>query len=142
MLRLTSVNCIVGPIVLKECGPPLERRLREYMAAGTLREVLAGEVPLGPFTAMLERYRLGDGETECLTVALTIECLVATDDRAARRAVIQEFGESRLTGSLGLLRIGVRESLITSSDAMNFYQAMRRLGAFLPEIELSFFDDA
>lgn len=84
------------------------------------------------FIALLEKYRLGDGETECLAFALSSTDVICCDDGRARRVMTQEIGTGRVTGSLGLLISIAADGLLAVDAAVDAYQTMIDTGGFLP----------
>jgi predicted nucleic acid-binding protein len=137
VLTISDLTLGVGPIVRRECG---HHALEAMIASGRCRALDDSALPAGRFLALLARYRLGDGETECLLFGETHKGLiVVTDDGAARKAVVDLLGSGRLTGSLGLLRRAVVDGLIGPADAMGRYERMKASGGFLPDINEQFF---
>ena len=139
VLSLEEYQFQIGPIVLKECGSGCQATLDQHMRGGRLSLVPIEAIPTALFLHLLQRYRLGDGETECLVICEALGCSIATDDMAARRAATALYGATRLTGTLGLLRAAVALGRLTSSAAMEFYNIARRRGAFLPDVDAGFF---
>lgn len=139
VLRLDSHRFAIGPMVLRECGLH-EAQLQTFVAAGLLTVVNDDLVSANQFLVLLERYGLGDGETECLAVAALTGASMCCDDAAARRAATDLVGSHRLSGSLGLLREAVRQGRLSSDRAFAAYEQMRAKGGFLPEATKEFFD--
>ena len=139
ILLIEGYDFYLGPIVEGECRPGCGTALDGHIAAKRLTRVPVADVPATLFLDLLQRYRLGDGETECLTVCGGLDYLIATDDMAARRAATELYGAEKLTGSVGLLRIAVTRGLLTPSAAMGYYNRGRRAGAFLPDIGEDYF---
>lgn len=138
VLGLSTRAFLIGPLVLSECAgdrPRFEELIENGILELSDEERISGKL----YVAFLERYRLGAGETECLTIAKDCECAVASDDRAARRAIAKEIGKEKLTGSIGLLKEAVSSGSMTPLEAMACYEQMRAHGAFLPDIELQYF---
>jgi len=48
--------------------------------------------------------------------------------------IARVLGESRLTGSIGLLREAVKAGLLTQAEAFAAYRLMRERGGFLPAV--------
>ena len=136
VLSIPELSLGVGPIVRRECG---DAALEAALASGKLQTLDDSTIPAGRFLALLARYRLGDGETECLAIAETQRLIMVTDDSAARQAAQELLGAAKLTGSLGLFRRAVIAGLITAEDAMRRYEVMKAKGGFLPDIDLRFF---
>lgn len=139
MLELEIYDFLVGQIVLRECGASTERRVRDHAESGRIAVLAGNVIPYAVYVDLLGRFQLGDGETECLAAGKTIGCMIATDDRKARHAVVELLGADYLTGTLGLLRDAVSAGLIGSEDAVVFHETMKRLGSFLPAVDDSFF---
>ena len=58
----------------------------------------------------------------------------------ARRRATELLGADRVSGTLGLLKEAVAESLMTKTAAFAAYEQMRAAGGFLPQISIGFFD--
>jgi predicted nucleic acid-binding protein len=122
-----------GPQVRGECrsiASVLDQALRESRV-----ELLDdGVLPASRFFELLEKYELGAGETECLAFASMQPLLVCSDDRRARNMAVQELGEGRVIGTLGLLIRATELSVLAPDAAIAAYELMRRLGGFLPDL--------
>jgi len=141
VLDLTSSGFVfqMGTIVRGECGdltPYLDQETRK----GRLAILLGKTVTPTQFADILNRYELGLGETECIVHAEQRALIVCTDDKAARRATKMHLGETRVLGSLRLIRACVCSGNITSVQAYVGYELMKSPGAFLPDIPASYFD--
>ncbi len=99
-------------------------------------------LPASLFLSLLERYQLGDGETECLAFASQGDDIVCCDDRRARTMITRELGPGRVTGTLGILVRMIHHGLIANQLALATYEQMRRRGGFLPEVRLQDMDEA
>ena len=99
-------------------------------------------LPASLFLSLLERYQLGEGETECLAFACQGDDIVCCDDRRARAMITRELGEGRVTGTLGILIRMIHHGLIESQSAIAAYEQMRRQGGFLPEVSVQDLDKA
>lgn len=141
VLGLTSLSYVfhMGVIVKGECGD-LSGVLNLYVTDGRLILLPDQTLLLSEFTAVLEEYDLGAGETECIALARQQGLTVCTDDKAARRAATSYLGANRVLGSLALIRECVRSGRLSPSDAIIGYRTMRLCGAFLPDLEASYFD--
>ncbi len=140
ILDLPSARFLVGTIGVRECGPVLEARLRDYERAGKIREATNSEVPVALVLTLLERHRLGDGETECIAIAEQLGAGVAIDDHVAANAVAQELGALRVTGTVELLRMAVRGGTMPAQVARVAYACIKSIGAFVRDVQTSFFD--
>jgi predicted nucleic acid-binding protein len=91
------------------------------------------------YLALLEAHRLGAGETECIAVAAAENYAVCCDDRRAREAAAGAIGESRVVGSLRILKWCVECFVIDCGAAFTAFQTMRKKGGFIPEVPQSYF---
>lgn len=78
--------------------------------------------------------RLGLGERTCLAVAIHRGCIVATDDKPARRAA-QHYGIP-LMGTIGILRTCVKHGLVADSEAQMLLEKMIAAGYYSPVLKL------
>ena len=67
---------------------------------------------------------LADGEISCIVYAVESNCAIATDDRAARKAITNIYRHTKLTGTVGLLEELVQEGLITGQYARELLEEM------------------
>jgi predicted nucleic acid-binding protein len=91
-------------------------------------------MPPSSFGQLLDKFSLGLGETECIAFSLQDQFVTSCDDAVARRVIAAEFGAKRLTGTLGLLVLAVRDKIVTEDHAFECYRQMRALGGFLPSL--------
>ena len=96
--------------------------------------LIQSDVTLSEFILLKERYKLGDGETECIAICKKKNYCIATDDRKARASAINELGQTKVVGSLYLLREAVRTNIFSCTDAVNAYNCMKQKGGFLPDV--------
>ena len=131
-------------MVLQECAGSEEVviELEAAVSDGRIGLIDDTQISGGLFLELLDRYRLGQGETECLALAVGSEAVVCTDDRKARLAVISETAVDRVIGSLRLLRDAVSAGVLTEADAWESYERMKRAGAFFPDVSANFFGSA
>jgi predicted nucleic acid-binding protein len=101
--------------------------------------LLESDITLSEFTQLKKRYDLGNGETECIALCKKHGYYVATDDWKARNAAAIELGDSKVIGSLFLLRETVRKKIISCSTAKQSYLLMKQRGGFLPKIDEEYF---
>lgn len=73
---------------------------------------------------------LGSGEASCIATGRLRNLVVATDDRAARRAAL-ELGV-RVTGTLGILVRLAQEQHLPLAEANKLLAQMRQLGYYSP----------
>ena len=143
VLSLPDREWFVGPLVVGECAPrnPISDILTAAILAGNVNLLDDSESSGGAFLNLLERFDLGNGETECLTFAAFSDFTVCCDDRKARSAMLAELGPDRVTGSLGLLKDAVKQELASVEEAYEAYIRMKGAGGFLPNIGQQFFAD-
>lgn len=129
----------MGVIVRGECGG-LASYLEEQNGNGRLVFLPSRAIAARDLADILNRYELGLGESECIVHAERRSLIVCSDDKAARKAVEAHLGYGRVVGSVKLIRECVVAGTITSTDAYARYELMRSRGAFLPDIDSSYFD--
>jgi predicted nucleic acid-binding protein len=129
----------MGTIVRGECGD-LTPYLDEQAKSGRIIILPGKNISPMQFADILNRYELGLGETECIVHAEQRALTVCTDDKAARKAVKTHLGETRVLGSVRLLRECVCAGMVTSDQAYISYELTKSRGAFLPDIPASYFE--
>jgi len=129
ILALAGHEFFVGSFVEDECGNLVKSRLQQ----GSLNKLPDERLSLHKFVALLDRYDLGYGETECIAFCVSESISLCSDDAKARKAAEIELGAPRVVGTLYLLRECVRSSLLTRAEAVLAYEQMRVRGAFLPD---------
>lgn len=139
VLSLEQCRLAVPPIVLSECNVAAAAQIVAAEAEGRLDFIDDDEVPADRYLELLVEHNLGEGETECLTVAELDEYHICCDDRRARNVATVKFGEGRVIGSLRLLRWCVEETVLSCAAAFAFFEQMRGQGGFLPDVEHEFF---
>lgn len=140
VLRIRDCEFAVGPQVLEECHDQ-QGELADAVERGQLT-VLDDDVISGSaFAALLVEHQLGLGETECLAFAqLDSELAFCSDDKRARAVARTVLGESRVIGSIYLLKECVRQRLLSGTEANGAYAEMRAQGGFLPSLPSDYFD--
>ena len=131
VLKLPQRHFVVSSVVRAE-SKTIAAAIDDAVKAKRLGLVDDSLISVGAFKAARKRLQLDAGETECILAAVAMGCSIGCDDQAARKAIIKELGEARLTGSLGLLQKAVAVGLITRGEAFASYQLMRARGGFLP----------
>ena len=141
ILILPGFKFLVGPTVLQECvgSDEVVDMVRKAVDDGRVGVLDDSQISGALFLSLLERFKLGPGETECLTFAVDSDAVICSDDLKARQVAASEFGEDRVTGSLGLLRDAVRSGVTTAQLAWEAYERMKQEGGFLPDIDRNFF---
>lgn len=129
----------MGPIVYDECTrqacPELDKEIRD----GKISMLDPSALSVSLFEDLLKKYGLGDGETECIAYGKTFEYAICTDDKTARSAAINECGQNRVTGSIGLLKVCSETNRMVCKEAYNSYLMMKNAGGFLPKLDTNFF---
>ncbi|MBN6111408.1 hypothetical protein [Xanthomonas bonasiae] len=139
VLSIEGVEYQVGSLVRDEVSSAAEV-LDLELAKGSLTLADDGLVSYSEFLVAKNDMGLGDGETECILIASAIRSQIACDDGRARKAAIKRLGhESLVTGSLGLMQRACSQGLISPEVAYLAYEEMRKLGGYLPQIDINFF---
>ncbi|WP_437605673.1 hypothetical protein WMF20_31900 [Sorangium sp. So ce834] len=140
VLELGARVWTIGPRVLEECADDCGDALRDAVTVGRVMVLDDEEISASLYLSILATHGLGDGETECITVAsLNATTCIATDDGRARSIAISLFGKKRVTGSLGLLRECVQAGILQTHEAYAAYVLMIQAGGFLPNVREVFF---
>jgi predicted nucleic acid-binding protein len=137
MLRLPGWTFAVCPQVIIECDGQAEEL--KWASANGLARLDDDSVPASLFLELLNEFRLGLGETECLAFAIHEGYSICCDDRKAREVCRLKVGEQRVIGSLGLLRMCVEKRILTREDATTAYELMKSKGGFLPQLLTGYF---
>lgn len=133
VLGLPNCSFAFGSLVHEEI-PTLAGELAQFLSAGMVTRLDDLLLPAAEFLRMKDQYRLGDGETECLIAARSLNATLVADDQAARRVAIGYLGAKRITGTIGLLRICVGRGRVAKVNAYEAYRMMKAHGGFLPEM--------
>jgi len=128
----------IGPAVLGE-SEPLDPVTQTACDAGRITLVGDADVDLAEYSRVAEAG-LGDGETECITLAATNGWHVCSDDGRARKIAGERLGTDRVLGTIRLLMQCVVAGHLTSADAYAAYLRMVQRGAFLPTLAPQAFD--
>jgi predicted nucleic acid-binding protein len=139
VLTIQAHQFYLGPLVYSECGTDFGIKIGEALATNKLALLDDSRANGSVFLDLMEQFRLGEGETECLALSLGTDFGICSDDRKARRVCELRLGRERVTGSLGLLREAVQLGLLTAEEAIRIYIKMKVAGGFLPEIDVTFF---
>ena len=140
LFRLLKRVFVIPPAVAAEFEAGDIAALQEAGKAGRVTILNDADVPGALYLRLLHDWGLGEGETECIAFSAHNDATFASDDRLARRRATELLGTDRVSGTLGLLKEAVAESLMTKTDAFAAYQKMRAAGGFLPQISIDFFD--
>jgi len=139
LCQLEQHDFFVPPMVLGECHGDCAVDLIALRGEGCISFIDDDVVDADQYLALLQQYRLGAGETECMALAATADYNICCDDRRAREATADLIGEQKVVGSLRLLRWCVESLVIDCGAAFTAFQTMRQRGGFLPETPQSFF---
>lgn len=138
VLGLSNVEFHVSSVVRRE-----SRTVADAIdgAVATKRLTLVDDtlVSAAEFEATKLQFNLDDGETECIVAARVLDATVACDDAAARRAIREVLGKTRLSGSAHLLRSAVSSGLLATAGAIEAYALMRARGGYLPILAANYF---
>lgn len=125
---------VVGPLVESE-STTIAQTLAQHFGSGKLVRLRNEDLDAVAFLELIDKYGLGEGETECLAHALvSSDLIVCTDDRKARGVVTALIGQPRLTGTIGLLLRCFRNGAIKTEELLRSHEMMVEAGAFLPKI--------
>lgn len=133
VLDLPNLIGWIGPQVRGECAS-IAARLDALIGSQSIQLLDDETLPASLFISLLGHYRLGPGETECLAFASQGDHVVCCNDRRARSMITRELGSGRVTGTIGLLALGVHHEKLTIEAALGACEQMRRRGGFLPEL--------
>lgn len=133
VVRLPGDSFSASSAVLRECAS-IRDEIIALIAAHHLVLLQGTEISATRYLALKGEHQLGDGETECLTYALASDFTVAIDDRRARAVATSLLGQTRVSGSIGLLRECVTRGVISRCPAYAAITKMRRRGGFLPNM--------
>jgi predicted nucleic acid-binding protein len=139
----TNSVSLVGPQVLAECSS-IKSELDLLIESHELLLMSDEELPAETYFEILEKFRLGPGETECIAFARQYPDIsaISCDDRRARIVCSEVIGESRLTGTIGRLKFAIENNLLSIGDATNAYQNMVLSGGFLPKLNPFLFSNS
>lgn len=125
---------VVGPLVELE-STTIAQILAQHFSSGKLVRLRNEDLDAAAFLDLVDKYGLGEGETECLAHALvSSDLIVCTDDRKARGIVTALLGRPRLTGTIGLLLRCFRNGGIKAEELRRSHEMMVEAGAFLPKL--------
>lgn len=142
LIRSMSGRCAVGLLVEQHemlrwpKGTSREGEafsFRPFIESGSLELAVMTPAEMSLFHETKSKYHLGDGETEAVVIALSRRWTVATDDGPARKRFTAHNPPVDLSGTIGLLRVLVREAVIAKADATGMLELMRRRGGRLPD---------
>lgn len=71
---------------------------------------------------------LADGEISCIIYGRKTNCAIATDDKLARKAIMELCDPEKLTGTIGLLQDMIQDGLITRHYARELLEEMIEKG--------------
>lgn len=137
--QLQEFTLLYSSEVQEEVGEVLVENFRQLL--GTRSVCFSKQTPAFATTVRIAReYRLGIGESDTIALADELAAQVLSDDRRARRVAKRLLGPTRVSGSIGVLKSLVKNRLLTDVAAHAAYSRMLEGGAFLPTLEVGFFD--
>lgn len=138
VLATTNTRFLISSAVRRE-SKSIAHAVDAAVASGQLGLVDDNLIPVSLFQRMQTALKLGEGETECLIAAASLNCGLACDDGAAREAAAKDLGPDRVIGSLRLLQMACRAGTLSASQAENGYRLMIARGGFLPPLPKGYF---
>lgn len=137
---INRCSFFVPPLVMGECDGQCAEALLSLREHGCLDFIDDTSVDADNYIELLDRLRLGAGETECIAVATTShDIAICCDDLRARNKATDVLGADRVIGSMRLLRWCVEDTILKCDEAYKAFNVMREKGGFLPDITQSFF---
>lgn len=136
---LAGIEWWLPPSVVDESGPTCAAVTLELHERGMINFLDDHEVDAERFLMLLDRHRLGAGETECVAIASDGDHHVCCDDRRARAMAAQIIGAERVFGTIRVLRWCVEQRRIDCTEARRLLRAMRDSGGFLPDTPQTYF---
>ena len=138
VVALEQVSFFMGPIALGECER--DREILQTLIDGRKLTLLDDrDISASLYIQLLQKFGLGEGETECLAACASGDFHMACDDRKARKTCMNLYGANRTSGSLALLKHCVQSGSLAPDEAKASVDLMKQCGAFLPEIGEFFF---
>ena len=124
---------IVGPIVRLELSKEA-RQLPEIARLENegLLKYYEKPIDITLFSLLIYEFGLGDGETECITIASLEQFKMCSDDRRAKKAAEKKIGQASCYGSIAALKKAVENNKLICSVANAGYVEMKNKGGFLP----------
>src|SRR5271166_3933372 len=110
---LSFCRFYVSPAVVVECQPTGAARIAQLAQDGRLGFVDPSDVPAEAYLSLLAAHDLGEGETECIALALFRPFVFCCDDGKARRVAASLIGSERVIGSLRLLKWTVEKGILS-----------------------------
>ena len=138
IFNLKKYNFYIGPLVNEECIDN-SRIIYDFIINGKLFLLDENIISLNEFSNLLNKYNLGDGETECIAIAKKLKFMICSDDKKARNCIEKEVGKQFVTGTIYLLKQLVINKIITCEEAFYKYNLMILSGGFLPTFAKSYF---
>lgn len=135
VLQIPGSSYFIEGLVREE-SESIKTQLDVAIVEGLLSPLDASVISATTYLELLDRYGLGEGETECLAAAKATDYTIVSDDLRARNVAVGLLGTNRVIGTIGLLRIAVAEKLLARDQAFVSYQVMKSFGAFLPTLTI------
>lgn len=132
VLRLNHSFYVGDMLFEQEIITDLQKIVLQALIEKKQIAILPSTLSLTEFLRLKDKYKLGMGETECLSLCKNSGYIICTDDKKARECSGRELGTSNVVGSLFLLRESVKYALMNCIEAISSYTLMRKKGGFLP----------
>lgn len=137
--QLENVEWWLPPAVVDESGPTCAAVMLDLQQRGLIHFLNDDKIEADRFLSLLDAYRLGAGETECVAIAAETDHHICCDDRRARRMAAETIGSDRVFGTVRLLKWCVEQDRIGCNEARELLREMRERGGFLPDTPQSYF---
>ena len=123
----------IGDMLLdQEIVPDFQKVILQALIDKNKIQILPSNLSLAEYLQFKNKYNLGIGETECLALCKNNGYNICTDDKKARECSGVELGQSKVVGSLFLLKESVKAAILNCVEAIDSYKLMRKKGGFLP----------
>ena len=118
---LDAHRFLVPEEVIREITDPAQSEaITSAIAAGNLSQVVVDTIESLALFAEL-RDVMGRGEAACLSLAVTMNCHIASDEKKRfRRRAIELIGEDRILRTESILLEAIRQGRISVSEADGF----------------------
>jgi len=129
---LEGISFIIPFAVLDEC-----KSIKGHLDQLINEEILLLDeetIDIKTYEEILNKYKLGDGETECISLCKITGHIMCSDDNRARKSGIKELGNENVIGSLRLLNYLSQERIISCSELSTAYYLMKSSGGFIPNL--------
>lgn len=134
VFKLPNTHFLIGSSAYNEvCKVDFQKTMLDNLFVRHKVDLWDGELDVSLLLHLVEHYNLGDGETEAIAICMSSGYTLCCDDWKARKKANIEIGETKVIGSLRLLKIAVSHDLLKCTDAEISYLEMKLKGGFLPK---------